>query len=213
VINVQSISPEDCRPWLLYKHYAKRVPSIAHSFGLFKGQMLIGVVTYGIPANNNLNIIAGVSGLELNRLCVEEGAPANSASFLVGRSLQMLPAPCAVVSYADCGQGHIGYVYQATNWLYTGMGSGDTEYKKDGRIYHRKALFNIFGTGSRKVLESHGYEPIDVEAKHRYVFFVGNRREKKAMAKALEWPELGYPKGETRRYDSSSEIKTQMLLL
>jgi hypothetical protein len=204
--------PFECSAWLLKKHYAKRIPSIAHSFGLYCNNILIGVITYGIPANNNLNTVAGAPGLELNRLCIEDGSPKNSASILIGRSLQELPTPCCVVSYADCGQGHIGYIYQATNWLYTGTGSGDLEFVKDGIKHHRKALFNIYGTGSRSVLEGHGYTAVEVQAKHRYVFFVGNRRQKKEMAKALTWPVLPYPKGDSRRYDAGEKVETQGIL-
>ena len=188
------------------------MPSIAHSFGLFCDTAMIGVITYGIPANNNLNTIAGVPGLELNRLCVQEYAPKNSASILVGRSLQKIPAPCCVISYADCGQGHIGYIYQATNFVYTGKGSGDVEFLKDGKKHHRKALFNIYGTGSRDVLTEHGYEAVKVEAKHRYCFFCGDRRQKKQMLAELAWPILPYPKGETKRYDSGKNVPSQRIL-
>lgn len=209
-IQVHMIEPQETYSWLKYKHYAKRIPSIAHSFGLFQDRVLIGVITYGIPANNNLNVIAGAPGLELNRLCLEDTAPKNSGSVLVGRSLQMIPKPSAIVSYADCGQGHVGYIYQATNWIYTGMGSGDIEFLKDGRKFHRKSLFNIYGTGSKEVLEGHGYVAVPVEAKHRYVFFCGNKRQKRNMGDELSWPVLPYPKGETKRYDASAKVQTQM---
>jgi hypothetical protein len=32
----------------------------------------------------------------------------------------MLPKPTIVVSYADTAMGHIGYIYQASNFLFTG---------------------------------------------------------------------------------------------
>lgn len=211
-MGVQPISGREAEPWLLKKHYAKRVPSIAYAFGLYIGNQLRGVVTYGIPANSNLNTVAGYPGLELNRLCVDDGAPRNSSSTLVGRSLRLVPSPTCIVSYADCDQGHVGYIYQATNWLYTGMGAGDVEFEKDGRRFHRKALFNIFGTGSRSVLEESGYRPTPVAAKHRYVFFVGNKRQKRDMRDALGWPVLPYPKGATVRYDAGSEVSAQPVL-
>lgn len=196
-VNVQPIAAHEVEPWLLKKHYAKRVPSVAYAYGLYVENELRGVVTYGIPANNNLNVVAGFPCLELNRLCVEDDAPKNSSSTLVGRSLKMVPAPTVVVSYADRDQGHVGYIYQATNWIYTGMGAGDVEFEKDGKRSHRKALFNIFGTGSRAVLEANGYVAVPVTAKHRYVYFVGTKRQKKEMAAALSWQTMPYPKGET----------------
>ncbi len=209
---VLPIPASEAKPWLLLKHYAKRVPQICFAFGLYVDGDMRGVVTYGIPANKNLNRLGGASTLELNRLCVDDDMPRNSSSFTVGRSLRLIPAPTCVVSYADQDQGHIGYIYQATNWLYTGMGSGDVEFEKDGKRSHRKALFSIYGTGSRANAEANGYTAVDVSAKHRYVFFVGNKREKKEMAAALPWPVIPYPKGETARYDAGPRIAAQPLL-
>ena len=36
VYKVKSIKKELCKEWLLYKHYAKRIPSIIYSFGLYE---------------------------------------------------------------------------------------------------------------------------------------------------------------------------------
>jgi hypothetical protein len=52
--------------------------------------------------------------VELNRLCLLDNDK-NQASFLVANSMKLLPKPTIVISYADTGQGHVGYVYQACN--------------------------------------------------------------------------------------------------
>src|SRR5512136_439793 len=124
------IKAEDTYPWLLQKHYAKRLCPISFAFGAFVDGQLIGVVTYGTPASAPLR--EGICGkeysdqvLELNRLCCENSA--NVASELVGKSLRLLPKPKIVVSYADTEQGHIGYVYQATNFIYTGLSAKRTD--------------------------------------------------------------------------------------
>ena len=208
---VEPISYQEAKPWILKKHYAHRMPSVVSAFGLFNG-MVVGVVTFGIPPNNNLNKLAGYGMLELNRLCIDDECPKNAASYLIGNALQMLPRPKAIISYADAGQGHIGYVYQATNWLYTGMGSGDTEYAKDGHQFHRKQMYNRFGTGSRRNAEAMGFEAVNVRPKHRYVYFLGNKKQKQAMCNALKYPILPYPKGESKRYDASAEFHKQVRL-
>ena len=121
---VLPIKSEEAVPWIMQKHYAKRLPSISYAFGLYENNELIGVVTYGIPASNNL--CEGICGkdykefvIELNRLCLLNNDK-NQSSFLVGNSIKMLPKPKIIVSYADTAQGHVGYVYQATNFLFTG---------------------------------------------------------------------------------------------
>jgi hypothetical protein len=119
------IEPNQTYDWLLNVHYAKRIPQIMKAFGLYDGDALIGVVTYGIPASPSLCM--GICGkeysdkvLELNRLCLMNNDK-NQASMLVSGSIKLLPKPTIVVSYADNAQGHVGYVYQATNFLYTGL--------------------------------------------------------------------------------------------
>ena len=63
---------------------------------------------------------------------------------LVGRSLRLLPKPSVVVSYADTAQGHVGYVYQAANFIYTGLSAKRTDWKKTGAAssrFWRRARF------------------------------------------------------------------------
>ena len=134
-MKVLPIKTEEAEPWLLKKHYAKRIPPISYAFGAYKGRQLVGVVTYGTPVSSALRV--GICGeqwmdnvIELNRLCCDNEK--NVASMLVGRSLQMLPKPLVVVSYADTEQGHVGYVYQATNFVYTGLSAKRTDWKLKG---------------------------------------------------------------------------------
>jgi hypothetical protein len=47
-------------------------------------------------------------------------------------------------------------------------------------------------------------------AKHRYVYLVGDRREKRKMRAELKWKVIGdYPKGESRRYDTEKPISVE----
>jgi hypothetical protein len=201
-MQVLPIKPHESHPWLLKKHYAKRLPQIMYAFGLYDDGQLIGVVTYGIPASPMLCI--GVCGkeyssqvLELNRLCLLNNEK-NQSSFLVANSIKLLPKPTIVVSYADTAQGHIGYVYQATNFLFTGT----TKERTD--------MSNGDGKHSR-----HGKDPSIRQfrsAKHRYVYFHGNKQQKRELLSKLNYPVEKYPKGESSRYDSGNEVSTQGLL-
>lgn len=48
---IRSIDTMQCKEWLLYKHYAKRIPAIIHSFGLYTNDLILqGVCTFGTPA-------------------------------------------------------------------------------------------------------------------------------------------------------------------
>jgi hypothetical protein len=202
-MKVLPINNFEVEPWLLEKHYAKRMCSISFSFGLYDEDQLVGVVTYGMPASPNLCM--GVCGLdykdkvlELNRLCLNDGVK-NGASFLVSKSLQMLPKPTIVVSYADTAMGHVGYIYQASNFLFTGTTKERTDMAGEDGKHSRHS----FGNSEIRVNRS---------AKHRYVYFVGSKTQKTNLLKRLNYEVLPYPKGDTHRYDSGSTVKTQQLL-
>jgi hypothetical protein len=135
-IIVSPIPSKEAEPWILVRHYAKRKCPISYAFGAFRNNELIGIVTFGTPASSTLR--KGIAGnewmesvLELNRLCCLSGK--NTASILVGRALRLLPKPSIIVSYADTAQGHIGYVYQATNFIYTGLSAKRTDWKIKGK--------------------------------------------------------------------------------
>ena len=166
---------------------------------MFLGGDMVGVVTYGVPASRPLCIgIAGVENernvLELNRLVIKPDInEKNLASFLVAHSLRELPNHTFVVSYADTAWSHVGYVYQATNFLYTGLSAKRLDtYQPNGlhpRAYNKDDHSELYQTRSRK---------------HRYVYLCGDKRTKKQMLKELRYPIISeYPKGDEIRYDTS----------
>tara|TARA_R110000803_G_C11947315_1_gene317270 strand:+ start:378 stop:1319 length:942 start_codon:yes stop_codon:yes gene_type:complete len=143
---VKSIKKELCKEWLLYKHYAKRIPSIIYSFGLFKEKILVGIITFGMPPSSTLaQSIAGKEYsklvIELNRLVVNDGLDANALSYFVSHSINQLPKSKIIVSFSDNNMNHTGYIYQATNFLYTGKTTNDSMYiDKDGKEFHFRNL-------------------------------------------------------------------------
>lgn len=201
-MKVLPIKNEETYSWLLQKHYAKRIPQIMYAFGLYDDEHLVGVITYGIPASPQLCM--GVCGeewsdkvLELNRLCLENNDK-NQSSFLVANSIKMLPKPTIVVSYADTAQGHIGYVYQATNFLFTGTTKERTDMGgRDGKHSRHSKDPSI------RVFRS---------AKHRYIYFHGTKQHKKLLKSLLKYNIEPYPKGDSKKYDSGSRVETQALL-
>jgi len=200
---VKSIKKEQCKEWLLYKHYARRFCSISFSFGLFNNESLCGILTIGKPASNPLCI--GVCGkenskyvYELNRLCVVDNLPKNTLSFFVSQCLKKLPK-MILVSYADTAMDHNGYIYQATNWIYTGKTKERTDISTQEGKHSRHYKKNTDYTKNRKTRSS----------KHRYVYFLGSKKEKRYFKKCLKYKVQSYPKGQNKRYDSSYKTLTQ----
>ena len=196
---VRRITYAETKPFILGIHYARRMPSISYAFGLFIDYELIGVCTYGQPASPSL--CKGLAGekhrkdvLELNRLVLlPKHNGKNLASYLVGNSLRMLPNGTFVVSYADTAWSHVGYVYQATNWLYTGKTKARTDkYSESGHSRHYSK------TETRRQPRS---------AKHRYIYLVGDKRTRRQMARDLNYPVITpYPKGDEIRYDTENPV-------
>ena len=144
---------------------------------------------------------------------VNEGLGKNVLSFFVSKGLLMLPKPMVVLSYSDPNHGHHGYIYQATNWIYTGLSSPATVYIKDGISYHAKSIWGILGTNKRDVAEKNGYTLAEMLPKHRYIYLLGNKRQLKDMRGKLPYPILPYPKGDNQRYDASYSPQPQGVLL
>jgi len=220
-VDVRPVKNEDTHQWLLNRHYAKRLCPISYAFGLFDGSDLVGVVTYGTPVSSPLRV--GVCGeswsgsvVELNRLVCEEGR--NYASILVGGSLRLLPKPKVVVSYADTAQGHVGYVYQATNFIYTGLSAKRTDWHVDGLDHLHGATIADMSRGQENRAEymrdrfGDDFSLVDRPRKHRYIYFCGSKRERKQMAKDLMYGIEDYPKGDTNRYDASGYVEKQQVM-
>ncbi len=209
---IRSIDTEQCKEWLLYKHYAGRIPPIEYSFGLFDNDnILSGIITFGTPVSNTLRNLwkNEYKLMELNRLVINEGLEKNVLSWFVSKGLNMLPKPLVLVSYADTSQNHHGYIYQATNWIYTGLSVKFKDYYIKGKEHlHNGTIMDLSRGQENRVQwlrEKFGSDliMIDRPRKHRYFFFVGNKTDKKIMLKMLPYQKQPYPKGENKRYDAS----------
>lgn len=197
---VAPIMPKDADFLIFNVHYAKRKPSITHAFGLFENGNLVGVVTYGTPASSTL--LKGVCGnewadnvLELNRLVLLNNKK-NEASKLVANSLRLLPKPKIIVSYADTKQQHVGIVYQATNFIYTGLSSKFFDPVVKGLEHQHHATY-AHGLSNKQLIDKYGAENvyfIERSRKHRYIKFIGSKKDREQMMRSLRYPVLPYPK-------------------
>lgn len=191
-MRVLPIKYDETKDWLLNIHYLKRMPCICYAFGLFVDDECLGVVTFGTPASKFL--CEGICGkhwknnvLELNRMCFIKQVK-NGNSYLIANALKMMPKPLIIVSYADTEFGHIGKVYQACNFLYTGITKERTDASgvdEDSHPRHGK-------DATKRKFRS---------AKHRYVMISANKREKKKIMFDLRYDQLPYPSGTPSRYN------------
>ena len=219
LFSVRSIATEDCKEWLLFKHYAKRLCPIEFAFGLFnENNIMQGVMTVGTPVSSTLRNLWNneYKLMELNRLVVNENLPKNTLSFFVMKAIKMLPTPLVLVSYADTSINHHGYIYQATNWYYTGLSAEFKDLMVKGMENQHHSTIEDLARGKenrteylRKLFGDRLYY-VERLRKHRYFMFLGNKRDKAKMLKMLPYQIENYPKGQNIRYDSSYKPASQL---
>ena len=213
-MRVLSIKPQETYDILKNMHYAKRLPMIMFSYGLFINKTLKGIVTYGLPPSNSVCI--GICGekfkqdvLELNRLFLFDNNK-NEASFLVSHSMKSLPKPKIIVSYADSSMKHTGYIYQATNFLYTGLSYKVKEWRLKNTNKHSRTLYGKYNV--EQMRNSDDFECVERSRKHRYLYFIGSKKQKKEYLKNLNYKILSYPKGNNENYEVNHKTITQEIL-
>ena len=202
---VKPIDYQTAMDTVVRNHYLHRRCPCSMAFGLFKGDDLMGVVTYGVPCSSTL--LKGICGedemhnvYELNRLWIHPDVPKNAASYFVSRTLRQLDKEI-VVSFADTSVGHVGYVYQASNFLYCGLSAKFKDPKVRGMEHMHHATY-AHGMTMAQVREKYGEENVyyvERPRKHRYVYFNASKKRKKALRKKLHYKVLPYPKGETHK--------------
>jgi len=187
-------------------HYLHTLPGGTKlAFGVFLGSRLLGVMTLGVgPSNGHRLVEEAAPGdcLALTRLWLSDELPSNSESRVIGivlRSLRGHTSLKFLVSYADPSQGHIGIIYQATGWLYTGLSEAMPLYDLgDGKARHSRSLSHAYGTHSVRYFSAHGVavKLVPQARKHRYVYFLDP-----TWRFRLSVPVLPYPKKEAQNAD------------
>jgi len=186
---------EFCRRW----HYAVTGGNMTWNYGLYDGDVLVGIVSYNLPTRPACESVFGPEHHmhvgHMGRLVCAEDAPRNVESRLIAGSLKLLsedvPILWAILTFAAQGQGHVGYVYQATNAIYAGE-SARSHYYIDERG-QRRAPKQGKNLSIPKAL-ARGWEVHHEPPKHRYVYILGTPAQRRERRKLLKLPSLPYPK-------------------
>ena len=206
-ISYQPINYEQAIQFLLPRHYSGRKPTIMYSYGVFVNGQLKAVCTFGKPSSPFLcKSICGQeysnNVIQLNRLCRTQDYH-QPLSKLVSYSLKRLKehGDFIVVSYSDTAMNHHGYIYQATNFIYTGQTQRHLDnYSQQGK--HNRHLKHSEGDMYR----------VQRSIKHRYIYFVSsNRLRVKQMRKKLRFSVQKYPKGQNKHYVLGEYLKPKVI--
>ena len=203
---VRQIARLDAEKIILEYEWLKTIGRAIACYGLFLSNDLVGAVAFGWPAGAASRDICGQE-LRKVAVCLERGAcvhwaPRYAASFLISRATRMASLQFGrkiFYAYADEDAGEIGVIYQACNWFYLGQGIGRDPGRKredfltpEGAIVSGRTLRRR-GLTKRGVLGL-GWQVIYSSAKHKYVWFEGNSRERRELISRCRYPFLKYPK-------------------
>lgn len=202
---IRKISYQEAMDIVTERHYLHRKCPVSHAFGLVRksDSEIVGVVTYGVSPSSTL--LKGICGedeaknvYELNRLWVDDTVPKNGESFLVGSTLKKLDREI-IVSFADTSQGHLGIIYQASNFIYTGLSAKFKDPKVKGLENQHHATY-ANGLTNQQVIDKFGADNVyfvDRPRKHRYIYFNANGGRRKELLKKLRYKVMQYPKHQT----------------
>lgn len=185
---------KDVRSWFERKHYLKRRPKSIQCYALLDGDNCIGALSYTKPPSPHLcRSICGhewaAEVWELARLVIDAPHRRNLASHFMAQTFKQLPTPRILVSFADTGRGHVGTIYQAANWIYTGISKGysSKSFVVDGKVLHNRAR-------SKRSESREEMARIETTDKHRYIKLLGDKSDVKLMRRCLQLEPLPYPK-------------------
>jgi hypothetical protein len=216
-------------------HYSHKLSLCQVAYGLFYDTKspslffdntkikLIGVVVYSQPAGRSAaesisDLIKVEECMELIRLVILDDYGKNIESYFISQSLKCIkkefPNTKAIISYADGEQGHKGTIYQACGFHYQGnstialMPNYSMSLEKPYKWLHSRTVSSTYGSHNVEHLKKkigHTFWRKKESSKHRYVYLLGNKVEKKKILKNLKHPFLPYPK-EAHHQDEIEEV-------
>lgn len=179
-------------------HYSKRMPkSKLVKIGVWEDRQFIGVVIFGVGATPE---IGKEFGLNKFQMCELVRVALNNhnvfVSKIISRCIKLLhkqsPKIRLIVSFADTAQEHLGSIYQASNWVYTGSKCYHA-YKVLGNIEHPRTLYDRYGVGGQSIDWLHQHidpkaERIITDAKHRYLYPLDKAMRRQILPLAQPYP-------------------------
>jgi len=219
-LSVRPISKSVAKDIVVNNHYSGIWTKVSYALGLYvqddshqffeSTDKLIGVATYGDPIGRHSGqsispLLERTEVLELTRLFVFDGYGCNIESWFVGQTFKWLRENAshikALISYSDPKVGHLGTIYQSTNWIYQGNkirynDSWSFRWEEDGDWHHSRTSYVKFGTNDPKKIQELTTTPFWIKKeprKHRYVYVL-DKSIKKRILRSLKHPSLPYPK-------------------
>ena len=200
---IKEIKKEQALQMIQTYHYSNTLPKLNKYFvGFFLDEELVGVVTLGWgtrPRHTIQRIFPSLNTndyLEIGRMCMTEEMPRNSESQMLSQLVKWIkrniPELKVLFTWADGMVGKVGYVYQASNFIYAGFSGGEM-YMKDGVKIHVRQMKSFLVSDGKKeeritvrptLEQMRQFEIQHFKGKqYRYLMFLCDKREKNKLKK------------------------------
>ena len=237
-ITIREISKKIAKDMIVKHHYSHTWTMCRYALGIFyetdnehsffdeKEEKLAGVAIYGYPVGRSA--AASISPeldinevLELTRLFIFDDYGKNTESISISKTFNWLkdnaPEIKALISYSDPEQGHMGIIYQATNWIYQGnkmrlMGNYGVKLTEDGDWMHSRTVFAKYGSHNLEHLKKkigHTFWRAEEPEKHRYIYLLCGKKDKKKIMNTLIHEPKPYPKDAEQYYPEVKMIEVE----
>jgi len=172
-------------------HYSRVMPAGRNVYiGAWEDGVFVGCVMFGMGSGNSTNgnrygLKKSHEMAELTRIALCQHK--TNVSQIVAKGIKLLkqqsPDLRLLISMADPAAGHIGAIYQAGNWIYTGETKPDVMYFSRGEWRHHRT---VTSRGSARGLLSKPLPP-----KHRYLYPLDRAMRRKIAPLAKPYPKRG----------------------
>jgi len=174
--------------------------------GIWEDDQFIGAVLYGWGATSALVKQYGLrqdEGCELVRIAMRnhQTPVTRIVSITLKKLKRLCPGLRLVVSFADPDQNHMGVIYQAGNWIYSGRSQASDEYIYRGRRWQGRSFRNSF-----KQMEKHpDVKIVKGSSKHRYLMPLDSEMRTKILSYKRSYPKRATSKDNVASIDQIEE--------
>lgn len=226
---IKKVGRDIAKQFVENNHYSHKLSLCKISYGLFyktnipaaffdcNEDKLIGVCVFSQPCGRSAaesisDVVKFNECMELIRLVILNEYGKNIESFFISQSLKLLkkdfPHIKVVISYSDTEQHHSGTIYQASNFLFTGLNS-DTNLMAnysisltgpphdDYKWLHSRTVSCRMGSHNVEYLKKkigHTFWRKKEAGKFRYIYMLSDKKTKRKILKTLKMKILPYPK-------------------
>ncbi len=197
------------------RHYSDVMPRhTKHFLGFYQGDKLIGVLTLGWGTNPKGTIqklfptLSHDDYFEIGKFCVDDDMSRNTESKIISQAITWIklnePQIKYLYTWADGIVGKVGYVYQASNFLYGGFIWSEIYLSKEGEKIHFRTLQRELRNQDGRSDLIYGPRPDREELKKRqlkhiwgkqfrYIYPINKSDRRQLKSSTINW-NINYPK-------------------